>query len=665
VERLPAGPVGVVRDTDIRQAALADPALAEQLYRALGQVTATDPPQVTVYAMRVRAKVFGHNAARKPIYFTKNSIPQDPGLWIDWDASWNYEVRQTVAGPAVVLPEDERLVRLDRVYDGIQNGSITVVTRPDQQPLILDGVGATASTTNRAEYGLTGPCSVLDLGLDAAGQGRSWWPAAFEGPGTAAPSMAQLRTTVVHTAAEPLPLADEPVTDDVGGTLLELDGIYDGLAPGRLLALTGERHDLGIPGVRTTEIVRVGAVDHVAARTEDDVRAGERNHTLLTLDSPLAGTYLRASVDLAGNVVEATHGETKSEVLGSGDASIPRQRFTLRSSPLTHVSAATPTGAVPALELRVDDVLWPLRYTPVGLGPDDRGYLLRLAEDQTASVVGLDGSRGRRFPSGSENVRARYRVGIGRPGNVDANTITLLATKPLGVVAVTNPVPATGGADPESGDDIRRNVAVPLRALDRLVSVPDYADFARAFAGIGKASADRLVVRGREEIVVTVAGVDDAPIADDSALRRNLLAALRTFGDPLIGVRVLVRERLVMRLALTVTIYADRDWAVVSAQLRAGLAAAFSFDGRELGRSVAGSEVLVAAHRVPGVRRCVISGLTTEPPPPPPPTAPPVHPGPRLVVLPARADADGPHPAQLAYLAPELPEYLVLTPEGA
>jgi predicted phage baseplate assembly protein len=560
-------------------------------------------------------------------------------------------------GPGLARFEDERLLYLDRVYDGIQDGSVVVLDRPDlldadgtpAAPRILDGAGLTVREANRTRYLLSGPSTVLDLG-----PGKSWWE-----PAGTAPSMAALRATVVHTGMEPLELAEEPLDDPVCGPVLELDDVYAGLAAGRLLAVSGERAINGVPGVPYTEIVQVADVVHLHALSVELARPGDRNHTVVVLDRPLRHCLVRDTVTVAGNVVAATHGETKSEVLGSGDASVAHQRFTLRSGPLTHVPADTPSGVVAELEVRVDDVLWPQRPTFLGLGPQDRGYLVRIGDDQVTTVVGPDGVAGKRFSSGVENVRARYRAGIGRPGNVDAGAITLLATKPLGVAAVVNPVPATGGADPESSADIRRNVAVPLRALDRLVSVPDYADFARAFAGIGKASADRLVVRGQEEILVTVAGAADIPIDPDSALRRSLQQALRTFGDPLVRVRVVVRERLVVRLELTVTVDPDRDRAVVEQAVRAALLDALSFDNRELGQDIVGSEVLATVHRVPGVRRCVIDVLAPEPVPPATSPAAP-HAAPRLVVRPATGGPDGPHPAQIAYLAAELPEFLVL-----
>ena len=88
------------------------------------------------------------------------------------------------------------------------------------------------------------------------------------------------------------------------------------------------------------------------------------------------------------------------------------------------------------------------------------------------------------MPTGLENVKARYRSGIGAAGNVDVGQLTNLLTRPLGVTGVTNPLPATGGADRDNRDQARERVPIALLALDRLVSVADFAGFARAFAGI-------------------------------------------------------------------------------------------------------------------------------------------------------------------------------------
>ena len=111
----------------------------------------------------------------------------------------------------------------------------------------------------------------------------------------------------------------------------------------------------------------------------------------------------------------ATHGETVSEILGSGDASRPNQRFALKQLPLTYVRADTPTGRRSTLAVRVAETLWEERPTLFAARParprvHDRRPTTRR---RPPSLFG-DGVEGARLPTGDQNVRATYRKGTRR-----------------------------------------------------------------------------------------------------------------------------------------------------------------------------------------------------------------------------------------------------------
>jgi predicted phage baseplate assembly protein len=351
-----------------------------------------------------------------------------------------------------------------------------------------------------------------------------------------------------------------------------------------------------LPTAPAAELVMLGGVEQRVGRL-----AGDVPRTWLTLATKLAYTYVRDSVSIYANVVDSTHGETRSEVLGSGDASAALQRFQLKSKPLTYVSASTPEGSQSTLQARVGGVLWHEAPGLAALGPRDREYLTDTADDGTVSLVFGDGKRGERLPTGVENVAAAYRSGIGKSANLDAGRITQLVTKPLGLKDVTNPLPSTGGADPDSRDAARRNAPLSVTALDRLVSVQDYEDLAHLFAGIGKASAVRLSDGRRRLVHVTIAGVDDIPIATTSDLFANLARSLRAFGDPHVPVLVAVRELLLLVVVAKVRVQADYLWELVEPQVRAALVDRFGFDRRALGQDVNASEVVATIQAVPGV----------------------------------------------------------------
>ncbi len=207
-------------------------------------------------------------------------------------------------------------------------------------------------------------------------------------------------------------------------------------------------------------------------------------------------------------MVDATHGQTRNEVLGNGNGATAMQAFQLKQSPLTYVSAATVDGVQSTLSASVNGVLWQEVRNLAFVGAGDRNFVTAIDNSGNTNVTFGDGTHGARLPTGVENITAVYRNGIGTPGNVDAQQISLLATKPLGSNGGDQSAGRViGGADPETRG-IRRAATCRLAvlALDRLVSVTDYADFARTFGGVGKASSVKLgnQVRGRPSLEPTM-----------------------------------------------------------------------------------------------------------------------------------------------------------------
>ncbi|WP_461036788.1 putative baseplate assembly protein, partial [Streptomyces mayteni] len=508
------------------------------------------------------------------------------------------------------------VIALDAVYEGIAPGSWVVVSRPRKgvtgqipgEPKLAQVITRVvgARVLSRADFGITGKVTELTLQdpwLDDEDR-----------------LLAHIRDATVHARGEPVALADEPVTEHVAGDEIELDGLYDGLAPGRWIAVTGERADIpGTTGVPGTELAVIAA----AEQRVDPTRPGDTVHTVLRLTAALSYRYARATVTVHGNVVPATHGATRDETIGSGDAARTGQSFVLWQAPLTWLPSDSPLGAESTLRIRVDGVLWHEVDSLVGRGPGERVYVTGRTEDGRTTVAFGDGVHGARLPTGTENVRAEYRVGVGRAANVPAGRITQLTTRPLGVSAVTNPVPATGGADPDRPTPAPRGApglapairAVPLAvsALDRLLSLPDYADFTRTRAGIGRAAAARIHDGRRAVVHVTVAGVDDIPLSPDSALLRGLRTALAEHGDPALPVHVAVREQVLLVIAGSVRVHPDHTWELVEPRLRAALHDRLGYQARELGQPAHLSEVLAAAQSVPGVDHVDIDVFTGIP----------------------------------------------------
>ncbi|WP_431917231.1 putative baseplate assembly protein [Nonomuraea jabiensis] len=594
---------------------------------------------VRLEVLRAKAATFGAAAPLPP------ATPGVIGEIAVEDPDWELDesLYDSDAGARTLLP-------LDADYPRILPGSWIVVVSGDG--LVDVNLVKEVRTLGLARYGVSGRVTALVLVAP-------WFP---EEHGDAGRSLAELRGYTFYVQAEPLALADEPITAPVEGGSIDLGVVIEDLPTGRTIVVSGLPQDAGPLTPPSGEVARVIGTRRVSSS------GSVPDHTVLDLAAPLRGSYRRSTVTVWGNVVRATNGETKLEpAAGSGDAGTAGQRFTLGQQPLTYVATPDADGAEAELVVRVGGIAWHEVPELAWAGPSERAYQLSVDAAGGATVEFGDGRRGSRLPTGTGNVAFTYRVGIGRAGNVRAGQLSQLQTKPLGVSAVTNPLRASGGTDHDADPALRGRAPLPTLAMDRLVGLRDYADFTLARAGVGKAAATRLSAGGRELVHLTVAGVDDAPIEPDSDLLRGLLAACRRYGDP--GVPVAAAPRTLWNVVLEANVWIDADRApdLVGPQARAALESAFGFDARALGRGVYLSEVVAALQRVPGVAFADVVRLGATRGTTAPDAAAVTGVAGRIPARAARTRPDGVHidPAELVLITPGLDGFVVLHVEVA
>lgn len=542
---------------------------------------------LSVFAFRARGAVFGHNAPKyhslppnlrigdyTPVVNSNKQITGYDYVYPPYPSNWEGE---TVYGDAfdqylLLSPKydfnNEKDIHLDNVYPGILKDSWVVLENAARQRMAYR-VKQSVEVT-RSDYALTAKVTRVRV---------------FSNDSSLVDF--RLRETKVLAQSEPLELASVPLTQPVSGNSLVLDRAYLGLQPGQALIISGERADLR--GSDAAELLAVAQVT-----LEDGL-------TRLVFVEDLAHTYVRETVRINANVALATHGESKQEVLGSGDASRIFQRFALRQPPLTYVSAPTPSGAESTLEIRVNDVLWHEVPFLHGHGPGERVFITRGDDAGNTFVQFGDGKTGARLPTGQENVRASYRRGIGAGGLLPPDRLSVLLTRPLGLRGVTNPLPTEGGADPERREEVQRNAPLTMLTLDRIVSLRDYEDFARSYAGVAKALATWTWFGEKRGVFITVAGPGGAEIKVGGTLYKNLLSAMQKVSDPSIPARVRSYRPALFTLAAGVRIHPDYQAGLVLGQIEEVLRASLSFNARAFGQPVTLSEVVAMMHSVPGV----------------------------------------------------------------
>ncbi len=564
------------------------PQVQDTIYGAVANNSSGDQPYAEfrgVHVLRRRAAVFGYNAPTVLFEERPKDDHTNPPI------------------PAFV-PEDNRVLHLDTPDDAIAIGSY-VITRNAFRTRVTRVLEA--ETIPRTAYGVSGKTTRLRLTAE-------WWRKFEPEEKDPIPPMIKnltgIRNTAVLAESEELTLAQRPLDRPIGKAAdpgvagsesprrIELDGVFDGLTPGRWVIVSGERLDtVGTSGVVSAELAMI---DNVELQTT--VGPGGTSYSILLLaPAGLAYVYKRDSVKIYANVLKATNGETHAEILGGGDASRGLQTFVLHHTPLTFVPAPTVAGVVSTLVVRVNDVLWHEVETLAGASPADRVFVTKTADDGKVSVTFGTGTTGARPYTGADNIRSKYRSGIGLGGNVRAGQVATAISRPLGIREVVNPLAASGGADPESRDDARRNIPVALQAMGRVVSVGDYADFARTFAGISKTSAVTLSDGRRRLVHLTIGGAGDIEIDETSDLYRNLAEALRKYGDPYQPFVIQMREKIVIAGAARVRVQPDYLWTNVGPLVRAALIETFSYDRRDFAEPVYPAEVVAAIQRVRGV----------------------------------------------------------------
>lgn len=122
---------------------------------------------------------------------------------------------------------------------------------------------------------------------------------------------------------------------------------------------------------------------------------------------------------------------------------------------------------------------------------------------------------------------AIYRVGRGRIGNVGAETIAQVWSVDPAIENVRNPLPATGGIDPESIDDVKTYAPEAFRVQERAVTEDDYAIIAERHPDVLKARATRRWTGSWYTVFLTIDRKGGRPL--DEAFRQDLVAFMETY----------------------------------------------------------------------------------------------------------------------------------------
>lgn len=339
---------------------------------------------------------------------------------------------------------------------------------------------------------------------------------------------------------------------------------------------------------------------HAATVNEVDTA----NQTIV-IEPPLPETadYRMGSTVVNANVVLAGHGERRPErVLGSGDSTVLHQEFLFSNTDVSFVTDSTMSSGVRAdIDVTVDGQQWQQVSTLNNSGPTDIHYQVIMTEDGYLRIAFGDGQHGRRLPTGNNNLRIGWRQGAGLQGNLNPYQLSKPLKPHYLIDTVQQPLPANGGGDMESIEQLRSSAPASTLTLERAVSLNDFARLAQSHSSVWQASAFTVQHRGRGEKIQVVV-VPAGGVSLDHTLQAELEVYLQQHAIPGVNVQVSEYQQVVVSLAINIRVKtAEYNADEVAAAVKAELLAQLDLQQRSLGQPLYRAELYQWVEGITGV----------------------------------------------------------------
>jgi hypothetical protein len=261
----------------------------------------------------------------------------------------------------------------------------------------------------------------------------------------------------------------------------------------------------------------------------------------------------------------------------------------------------------------------------------DKVFTARSTSDGYTQIIFGNGFNGT-VPTTNANITASYRTTDGSNGNIPTNGIKFVTSSPQSTyVSIVSSGATSGGANSESIESIKTNVARLYRTQDRAVSLQDYKDLTLQVPSVSKATAVYASPTVTLYPVVYQSSYPPAPITDTGVTKviveiplnitesieyyfstRSMLGVTASVVNPTnfggvdryiectpiyVGIQVYVKTNYVQSYVQTAVDKAIRNL--------------LSFDNVSFGQIVTVGEVYRAALSVTGVDYVILTNLST------------------------------------------------------
>jgi len=281
--------------------------------------------------------------------------------------------------------------------------------------------------------------------------------------------------------------------------------------------------------------------------------------------------------------------------------------------PVAAALSVEPAAAVSAVSIDAPGRTWSARRDLLGSGRYSEDFVVEMRADRRATLRFGDGVHGR-APDGGGGMVARYRVGGGVRGNLAADALSHVildsADLAAAIAAVSNPLAASGGAEPESIDRVKLHAPHHFKRQERAVRPEDYQEVTERHLEVSRAVASFRWTGSWRTVTVTVDRAGGQPV--DEAFQRELVAFLEPFRMAGHDLQVRPPDFISLELSLVIHVEEDRLASEVEAAVREVLSAGvrsgntpgfFHPDRLSFGQSIYLSQIIAEVMGVTGVRR--------------------------------------------------------------
>ncbi len=240
-------------------------------------------------------------------------------------------------------------------------------------------------------------------------------------------------------------------------------------------------------------------------------------------------------------------------------------------------------------------------------GASDTNFVVEVETGGAAYLRFGDDVNGMR-PLAGTTFTATFRIGNGTAGNVGANSISYFAADPR-VQSCTNPLPAAGGIDPETPEQIRRRAPQAFETQERAITMTDYANVTEANPQVEDAAATLRWTGSWYTAFITAEPQGGGLLA--RPLRRTLTRYVNRYRLAGQDLKLEGPEYISLEIELTVCVdpnyfQSDVEQSLLqvlgSGTLPDGRAALFAPGSFKLGQTVYLSPIYAAARTVAGVQ---------------------------------------------------------------